>query len=54
MTLLQTKDGIKNVDYLDAKTAARVLTPEGWEHFITGKVLRPEDFNDTITASASV
>ena len=42
--LLETKDGIKNVDYLDSKLASQALTPEGWGRYIEGKVIRLQDF----------
>ena len=44
MTNLETKDGIKQVDYFDAKLAAKALTPQGWDRYIKDKVIRLQDF----------
>lgn len=44
MTRLETKDGLKEVSYLDPKTAAQMLTLEGWQRYIQGKVIRLQDF----------
>ncbi len=43
MALLETKDGIKKVTYFNAKFAAKVLTPEGWNRYTTGQVIRLQD-----------
>ena len=43
-TWMETKDGVKKVNYLDSKTAARVLTPEGFSRYIEGKLIRLQDF----------
>ena len=42
-TLLETKDGIKQVTYFSPKFAAKVLTPEGWGRWTTGQVIRLQD-----------
>ena len=43
MARIETKGGIKAVVF-GAKTAALMLTAEGWQRYIDGEVIRPQDF----------
>ena len=44
MIRLETKDGIKEVDYFDAKFAAKALTLEGWQRYYKGETIQLQDF----------